>query len=423
MLTRRTLMASTAALAAGCNPLESSFSAPSLPEVVELKWGTRYSSRLFDSGRKRLGWEKTVAQVVEALEADEENPNGPKRGRYTLKLHSDYTEKDWDEVLAWYGSEFDLLSVHSGFAQNTLGERGILLPLDPFIAIDGSDITRAFYPGLLDQFRSNTGLFALPVNANPMMLLYDPEYFAEKGVAPLFDANWDWGDLVEYALKLTQRFEDGDVRRWGLAIEWFGYWWAFWQNEADVVDPKSLQCLLKSRAAREALQFCYDLLHMHRVAPLRISTDRWRSFDSTLGPPPAMFFVPSLHFFGEPPFRWSMLPQGKVRSVPMTGHSGIGISAKSKNPEVAYTALKGLAGVMQRFVRVPAQKEAVARLGEFNKTLLPDEIAAIQQSMEYGRAIPPDGTTNNAMRAIEEGLVRGDSVNTIVNNVCSLIER
>ena len=421
MLTRRALMAGSAALAAGCNPLESSLSAPSLPEVVELKWGTAYSSRLFDSGRKRLGWEKTVGQVVEALEAETENPNGPKRGRYTLKPHYDHTEKDWDEVLAWYAGEFDLISVTRGFAQYILGERGTLLPLDPFLAIDGSDIARAFYPGLLDQFRSDTGLFALPIAANPMMLHYDPDYFAEKGVAPLFDANWDWGDLVENALKLTQRFDDGDVRRWGLEIKRFGYWWAFWQNEADVVDPKSLRCLLKSRAAREALQFCYDLQHTHRVVPPRISTDRYRSFDSTLGPPPAMFFVPHLDFWGETPFRWGMLPQGKVRSVPMTGDRGIGISAKSKNPEVAYRALKGLVGVMQRFVRVPAQKEAVARLGDYNKTLLPDEIAAIQQSMEYGRAIPPDGTTHNAMRAIEEGLVRGDSVNTIVDEVCSLI--
>ena len=41
--------------------------------------------------------------------------------------------------------------------------------------------------------------------------------------------------------------------------------------------------------------------------------------------------------------------------------------------------------------------------------------------MEYGRAIPPSGTMYNAMRDIEVGLVRGDSVNTIVDEVCSLI--
>ena len=421
MLTRRALMASTAALAAGCSSPESSFTAPSLPKVVELKWGTSYSSRIFCSGRRQLAWEKKVAQITEALAADSENPNGPKRGRYTLTPHYDRSGNGWDEMLAWYSSEFDLLSVPPGLAQYILAERGMVLPLDPFIAIDGVDVTQAFYPDLLDQFRSNAGLFALPVDANPMMLHYDPVYFAEKGVPPVA-AGWDWGDLVESALKLTQRYADGDVRRWGLAIRWLGYWWAFWQNKADVVDPNSLQCLLQIGAAAEALRFCRDLLHTHRVVPPRLSMDNWRLFDRALGPPPAMIFVPHVHISWNTGFRWAMLPQGKVRSVPMTGHSGIAISAKSKHPEVAYTALKALVGVMQPFVRVPAQKAAVAQIGDFRKTLRPDEVTAIQQSMKHGRGVSRSSNMWNAMQAIEQRLVRGDEVSRIVDEVCSLIE-
>ena len=39
MLTRRTLMASSAALAVGCSSLQSSFSPPALPKAEELTWG------------------------------------------------------------------------------------------------------------------------------------------------------------------------------------------------------------------------------------------------------------------------------------------------------------------------------------------------------------------------------------------------
>lgn len=421
MLSRRALIAGGMALAGGCRPFEKSFSAPSLPKAVELKWGTSYSSRIFDSGRKLLAWEKKVAQITEALAADSENPNGPKRGRYTLAPHYDRSGSGWDEMLAWYSSEFDLLSVTPGLAQFILAERGMVLPLDPFIAIDGADVMQTFYPDLLDQFRSNAGLFALPVDANPMMLHYDPVYFAEKGVPPV-DASWDWGDLVESALKLTQRYSDGDVRRWGLAMRWLGYWWAFWQNKADVVDSNSLQCLLQNGAATDALRFCRDLLHTHRVVPPRLSTDNWRLFDRALGPPPAMIYVPHVHIAWNTGFRWATLPQGRVRSVPMTGHSGIAISAQSKHPEVAYTALKALVKVMQPFVRVPAQKAAVAQLGDFRKTLRPDEVAAIQQSMKHGRGISRSSSMRNAMQAIEQRLVRGDDVNAIVEEVCSLTE-
>ena len=71
---------------------------------------------------------------------------------------------------------------------------------------------------------------------------------------------------------------------------------------------------------------------------------------------------------------------------------------------------------------MPAQKEAVARMGDFRKTLLPAEIAAFQQSMEHGRAIPLKAAMWRAMFAIEEGLARGDDVVTIVNQACSLVE-
>ena len=76
---------------------------------------------------------------------------------------------------------------------------------------------------------------------------------------------------------------------------------------------------------------------------------------------------------------------------------------------------------MQQFVTVPAQKEAVARLGDFRKVLLPGEVEAFQQSMEFGRALPQDRSLWRAMYAIEEELVHGE-VSSAVNAACSMIE-
>ena len=211
-------------------------------------------------------------QIASALEEDTENPNGPLKGRYALTpkyIRMEDVEpqpESLDEYLAWFGSlEVDLITVGPRLAQ-ILGERGIILPLDPLIAADEPGLAEAFFPYLLDDLRSDERLFALPVDANPVMLLYHPAYFAERGV-PLAHENWDWDDLKESAIKLTQRDEEGEVQRWGLALKSFGYWWALWQNEADVADPRTLRCLLQEPAAAEALQFCHDLIHKHRVAP------------------------------------------------------------------------------------------------------------------------------------------------------------
>ncbi len=424
MLTRRALLASTAALAAGCSTLESSFSVPSQSQVIDLAWASEVFAGLPEWGYGPNGLEESLKRIVAALEEDTENPDGPAKARYTLTPRFMRSEKadpplqSIDDLIAWYrGLEVDLLSVPPFFA-HILGERGVILPLDQFISADGYELTEAIYPYLLDHFRSEGGLFALPLDASPTMIHYDPKILTQEDVS-LMNEGWHWDDMVEIAGKLTERDENGEVRRWGLITQHQGYWWALWQNEAGLADPITMQCRLSEPAAIAALQFCHDLIHAHQVSPPVTSTDAWSVFNAHPWPP--MFFS-SVQGNWSSENRWAALPRGKQFSVPVIGNMGIAITAKAQNTEVAFKALKGLAGVMQRFVEVPAQKEAVARLGDFRKTLRPAEIAAIQQSMEHGRAIPLTRTMWGAMRAVEEGIVRGDDVLTVVNEACAFLQ-
>lgn len=426
MLTRRALLAGSAALAAGCSSLESSFAVPSLPKDVELTWGSFGFSGFFEPGEGRRDPETRLQEYVVALEEDTENPNSPANNRYTLNARIIRTKdvdpepQSFDDVLAWIGDlEVDLFSVSPLFAQ-VLGERGIILPLDPLLAADEPGVTAPFYPYLLEHLRSDAELLGLPVNAQPLMLHYDPAYFAEQGVPPV-DETWDWDDLVTSTLALAQRDEEDQVQRWGLAMMSYGYWWALWQNAADVADTTTLRCLLQDPAAVEALQFCHDLIHSHRVAPPVTSSDSWRLFDSPSGKWPALMYGAYGSFWNSE-YRWTEIPRGKVRSVPVAGDMGIAIMARTENTEVAYTALKGLVNTMQRFSPVPAQKEEVDRLGDYRKTISPEEVAAIQTSMEHGRGVPLHQETRAAMRALEEGIVRGDDVVAVVNEACSFLE-
>ena len=63
----------------------------------------------------------------------------------------------------------------------------MILPLDQFVSADGSGLTEAIFPYLLDHFRSDGGLFALPVDASPTMIHYDPRIFAKHGVSNIDD--------------------------------------------------------------------------------------------------------------------------------------------------------------------------------------------------------------------------------------------
>ena len=85
MLSRRTLIVGTAAITAGCGFLKSPLSAPGSLQPTALNWVSGPHLGLSD----RLGTlrpREILQQSINALQDDEENPHGPKRGRYELTL-------------------------------------------------------------------------------------------------------------------------------------------------------------------------------------------------------------------------------------------------------------------------------------------------------------------------------------------------
>ena len=420
MLSRRTLIGSTVVLTAGCGGLDFSFPELGTPKVTPLTWVSRALPG-FSTGPGIFPPEEKLRRMERKLADDDENPFGPMRGRYSLALQyveryaGPYSDPDAEQfrkpehLAAWLEeAEVDLVTLWPEEAR-VLGERGVLLPLDRFSG-DGSGFNGEFYSSVLDPNRESGALYALPIGAGPQMLYYDVDYFAQVGVVPP-DSSWDWDDLLENALKLTQREEDGTVSRWGLAAHGFSVWWALWQNETEMIDPLTSQCLLQEPAAIEALNYVRGLIHTHRVSPAEWE---WKV-------PPAMVYRPGP--IGPPydHYRRAELPVGKVRSVPVRTDPGIAIVAQTAKPEAAYTALRGLVHAMQPHVYFPAEREAVARLGQIRSDLLPEEVTAIQQSMEHGRAEPHDPAQHRAMYDLLEALVRGDDVASAVNQGCSTL--
>lgn len=301
-----------------------------------------------------------------------------------------------------------------------LGEQGVLLPLDRLLGSGYSQFEAKYFPSVLEQYRQSGALYALPVGARPLVVYYDAAYFWQKGVAPV-DSSWDWDDLVEHAKRLTWRRENGTVARWGLATHMVGIWWVLWQNEAHVLDLETLQCRLQDRPAIEALHFFRDLLHTHQVSPTEYR-DLWKLIYQPSGSPPAMVYhSPPMR----PPsgdYRLGALPRGSVRAVPVEADLGIAIAARTAQPEIAFTALSGLADVMQQYVNVPAEREVLERLGDIRNDLSPEEAAALLESMEHGHAWPRTIAQLRTMHTIVEALARGDEVATVVNEACSIVQ-
>ena len=421
MLSRRSLLASAAALSVGCGR-----ATPPVREPVQVNvaayigfvtihlWGTCY--------------EGAYEAVAAELERDTDSPYGPSRGRYrlALKFTKEYfpatdrhTPSDvaLDRVAALLEDlDADLVTVWPELAQ-WLGQRGLLLPLNRLSGVDDTTLAREFFPVALDRYRKDGALYALPVSAAPQMLYYDERHFRERGVPPV-DATWDWDDLVNNAAKLTTYKQNGAVERWGLLAHDDDIWWALWQNGGEAVDPNTLSCRLQEPAAVDALQFVRDLLYKHRVSPPAAGMELWEKFGNIS---PAMHFRHSHSYAGPAQYRMAALPRGKIAAVPVKDGFGIGIATRTPHTEAAFTALQGFLSAWQDQVRMPARREAVSGR-RVHPSLLPDDLTAIERSLEHGRSPPSDTLHRVALAVAVQSIAQGDDVAGAVNKGCAAIE-
>ena len=235
---------------------------------------------------------------------------------------------------------------------------------------------------------------------------------------PPVDASWDWDDLVENAAKLTVHKQDGAVERWGLLAHDNDIWWALWQNEAEAINPNTLACRLQEPEAVEALQFVRDLIHKHRVSPPATGMELWEKIKTM---PPAMRYDYS-YFQPDPRvYRMAALPRGKIAAVPVKDGFGIGIATRTPHTEAAFTALQGFLHAWQDQVRMPARREAVSGR-RIHPSLLPDDLAARERSLEHGRTPPKDILYRISLGTAVQSLVRGDDVASAVNRACAAME-
>ena len=190
-----------------------------------------------------------------------------------------------------------------------------------------------------------------------------------------------------------------------------------WQNGAEALDPDTLACRLQEPAAIEALQFVHDLIHKYRVSPPATGMELWEKYGNIA---PAMSFDYSYSRRNPAEYRVAAVPRGKEMAVPV--EDGFGIATRTPRTEAAYTALQGFIDAWQNQVRMPAKREAVSGDKGVHPSLLSAELAAIERSLEHGRAAPRDTRSIIALNAAARSIVQGDDVASAVNRGCAATE-
>ena len=171
----------------------------------------------------------------------------------------------------------DLLEAPPGVLPARWAERGIIQPIDRIIAADGFD-TSGIFKGIMDAYRYQDRQTALPFigHAGQNLLLYDKRLFDQAGVA-YPSADWTLDDLREAGLALTADWDgDGKTDQFGYAIRYGlpGAYPMLHLFGGALFSPDGRRCSVADRSGIASLQWAYDQIQRHRLAPSPAQVER-----------------------------------------------------------------------------------------------------------------------------------------------------
>jgi multiple sugar transport system substrate-binding protein len=162
------------------------------------------------------------------------------------------------------------VSSFQGWEWQVYADRGVLFPLDEFVARD--NFTAPFPEGIssLEQSTSRNGQkYLIPMQIGTMVMFYAKGPFDEAGI-PYPTDDWTFDEFLEIAEQLTDL--SGSTRKYGLEANgnWFrdiGWIRGTGAQEFDeLVDPRTAQ--FNQPEIVDILQtVAYDVFHTLRIAP------------------------------------------------------------------------------------------------------------------------------------------------------------
>jgi len=156
------------------------------------------------------------------------------------------------------------------FAIAEWAARGAFLPLDDFIARDKerglkeTPCPERFYKSCWNEAVYSGKVYGIPVSVDDRALFYNKDLLRRAG---LVDEHGeprpprDWDELKEYAVRLTEYDEKGNLRVVGFAPQ-YGNSWLYmygWMNGGRFMSPDGTRCTLNSPEIVEALQYMVDV--------------------------------------------------------------------------------------------------------------------------------------------------------------------
>lgn len=256
-----------------------------------------------------------------------------------------------------------------------------------------------YYDSAFDPFKINGKIYGIPWIMQPVVLYVNQDALDKAGI--VIDENWNWDKFMEAAKKLTvdrngkslgeSGFDKNNIVQWGFTLNgWPPVQMFIWQAGGEVIAEDFSSSPIDTPEAMKGFNFYRELIDSGVVPPQQ--TIRDRGFDQMFRDGQVAMFMGGAADSLETrvdKFKCVVyeVPAGPTGiKATFVDILGMGINAKTKNPDAAFEALVDLSDEIHKWKVMPPRKsigntENMIKLHPERKDAFP----AIVKSLEYAR--------------------------------------
>jgi ABC-type glycerol-3-phosphate transport system substrate-binding protein len=248
----------------------------------------------------------------------------------------------------------DVSWIHSDFISK-LVDADAVYPVSHFIN-SSNGLTKEelddIFPQLLQAASWRDTLYAIPMEATVLALLYNKDLFKKAGLDPDSPPG-NWEELQVYARKLTvDANNDGIMEQYGFYVPafpasgplsiWMVLQWTpfLWQAGGEEINKEQTQVLFNSEAGVQALTLWRDIYRDVKFNNFSLSHDMGFSSGTIAMIMDGPWDLPQLKKMIK--FKWGItsLPEGPVKKATYLAGEHLAIFRQSKHPEEAWEFVK-----------------------------------------------------------------------------------
>jgi len=248
----------------------------------------------------------------------------------------------------------DVSWIHADFLDK-LVESDAIFPMEHFInGENGLSVEELndFFPQLLGAFSHKKVLYALPMDATVLALVYNKDQFRRAGIDPNIPPK-TWNDLKEYSKKLTLDNDgDGKFDQYGFyvpaypgsgplsiweVLQWSPY---LWQAGGEIIDSTQTKVLFNSEAGVQALTLWKEIYDQLNFSNYSFTHDMGLASGSISMIMDGPWDLPTFRKMKNIDWAVASLPEGPKGKATYIAGESLAIFKQSKNPDATWTFVK-----------------------------------------------------------------------------------